>query len=99
MHLDDEILERILHRELEGGGLPAAREHLRGCPACSARLEETRHREARIFGLLERLDEPAPARPLARRPAPFWSSVHSAPRPFLDGHRTRPAADNRTRVR
>lgn len=60
MHLDAETLERVLHAELEGERDAAAREHLAGCPACEAALEESRLRERRLFGLLEALDHEAP---------------------------------------
>ena len=60
MHLDEETLERVLHRELDAERDAAAREHLSGCPACNAALEESRLRERRVFGLLEALDREAP---------------------------------------
>jgi hypothetical protein len=60
MHLDEETLERVLHRELGAEQDDAAREHLSGCPACNAALEESRLREHRVFGLLEALDREAP---------------------------------------
>ena len=61
MHLDAETLERVLHGELDAERNAAAREHLSGCPACEAALEESRLRERRVFGLFEALDHEAPS--------------------------------------
>ena len=60
MHLDAETIERVLHGELEEARDAAAREHLAGCPACEAALEESRVQERRLFGLFEALDHKAP---------------------------------------
>lgn len=61
MHLDADSLERLLHGELDSGREAAVRSHLATCPACEARLEESRATEARLFGLLEDLDHEPPA--------------------------------------
>ena len=60
MHLDAETLERVLHGELDADRDAATREHLSGCPACEAALEESRLRERRVFELFEALDHEAP---------------------------------------
>jgi hypothetical protein len=61
VHLDAETLERVLHRELDARRDAEAQEHLSVCPTCRASLEESRIRERRVFGLLEKLDHPTPA--------------------------------------
>jgi hypothetical protein len=71
MHLDAESLERLLHGELDPGREAAVRSHLATCPACEARLRESRALEARLFDLLEELDhEP---------PGVDWKAVVHAP--------------------
>lgn len=60
MHLDEETLERVLHRELDAERDAAARSHLSDCPECSAALEDSRRRERRAFELFELLDHEAP---------------------------------------
>ena len=60
MHLDAESLERLLHGELDPGREAAVRNHLATCPACEARLRESRALEARLFDLLEELDHESP---------------------------------------
>ena len=72
MHLDPETLERVLHGELDDARDAPARDHLTGCPACAAALEESELRERRVFGLLERLDHEVPDLD--------WKAVESASR-------------------
>ena len=60
MHLDDERIQRLLHGEL-GGAETETRLHLAQCDACRDLLEEARADEARIFGLLARVDHQLPA--------------------------------------
>jgi hypothetical protein len=56
LHLDDEILERLLHGELDPDREPGVRSHLAACPLCEARLKDSRAMESRLFGLLGKLD-------------------------------------------
>lgn len=60
MHLDDERIQRLLHGEL-GGVEPETRLHLSECAVCRNLLEKARVDEARIFGLLARVDHEHPA--------------------------------------
>ena len=61
IHLDDERLQRLLHGELDTAAAAAARDHLAGCAACAARLDEAERDEQAVLGLLEKLDDATPA--------------------------------------
>ena len=50
IHLDDERLQRLLHGELDTAAAAAARDHLAGCAACAARLDEAERDEQAVFG-------------------------------------------------
>ena len=65
MHLDDEQVQRLLHDELDGSAAGDARGHLAECAECRSRWEASAAEEARIFGLLGRLDHAGPAPNLA----------------------------------
>ena len=58
MHLDDELIQRELHREL-GSRDAAVRAHLADCLECRDRLAEAAREEARVYELLRRIDHGA----------------------------------------
>jgi hypothetical protein len=60
MHLDDERVQRLLHGELEPAGERLARQHLAACNDCRMLVDQARAEEHRIFGLLRKVDHPAP---------------------------------------
>jgi hypothetical protein len=60
MHLDDERIQRLLHGEL-GSVDTETRRHLAECDDCRDLIEQARVDEARIFGLLARVDHELPA--------------------------------------
>ncbi|HEX6051512.1 MAG TPA: hypothetical protein VFZ21_19670 [Gemmatimonadaceae bacterium] len=77
-HLDDEQVQRVLHREL-GGALPASLAgHVAECAECRARVDAAASDERGVFALLGRLDHPMPnvdaqaVMRRARRPAAGW---------------------------
>jgi hypothetical protein len=79
MHLEDEEIQRLLHQELAGPARRTRLEHLGRCAVCRERVERAGREETDIFGLLERLDHPAPAVDVSSlmrvdRPAParYW---------------------------
>lgn len=59
MHLDEEQVQRALHREL-GAAEASARSHLRSCPACRSRVAEAEREESWVFDRLRLLDHAAP---------------------------------------
>jgi hypothetical protein len=59
-HLDEEQLQRLLHRELPARAESAAREHVAGCVECRRRLSEAEQEEAEVHGLLHAVDVPPP---------------------------------------
>jgi hypothetical protein len=70
MHPHDGTLQALLDEAVAPGEQEALSRHLRGCAACSRRLEELRWSLARALDLLPVLDRPAPAgahRAFARR--------------------------------
>ncbi|HEV8357069.1 MAG TPA: zf-HC2 domain-containing protein [Gemmatimonadales bacterium] len=77
MHLDQEQIQRLLHRELPAGVEASLREHLAGCGDCRGRLQSAERTERVVQGLLRRLDHPVPrvdARTIeAMAGAPRWS--------------------------
>ncbi|MGQ0703618.1 MAG: hypothetical protein ACT4PM_10850 [Gemmatimonadales bacterium] len=67
MHLDDEVIQRLLHGEIPESSVL----HLAECGECRRRLDQARLEEARIFALLEQADHPRPeisAASVAARP-------------------------------
>jgi len=62
MHLDDEIMQRLLHDELAPAAHAVALEHLEACHACRARLDDEARSEEQVFATLQAIDTPAPLR-------------------------------------
>jgi hypothetical protein len=60
MHLDEEQIQRVLHRELAGAEFAAAREHLAECSECRTRLAEATREQEAVLRLLGGVDHPAP---------------------------------------
>ena len=60
MHLDEGQIQRVLHHELPDPEDAAAREHVVECPDCRNRMAEATREEQAVFGLLGRVDHPAP---------------------------------------
>ena len=70
MHLDEDQVERLLHRELAGSAEASAREHLAACPDCRRRVVQAEREEEEVYALLRQLDHPPPqvnARAVAAR--------------------------------
>jgi hypothetical protein len=61
VHLDDEQLQRVLHREQDAETSRSAAEHLRTCGECNARLSEAEREQVEVYGLLRLVDRPPPA--------------------------------------
>src|SRR5262245_48834814 len=61
MHLDDDRIQRLVHRELTTGAERSAREHLAACPDCRRLVSDAERDDADVRLLLRRLDHPAPA--------------------------------------
>ena len=78
MHLDEELIQRLLHGELVPQRESNARAHLTTCDACRARLDAAERDESQVHALLRHLDHPVPhvdPRALAlraERRAPGW---------------------------
>jgi hypothetical protein len=62
-HLDEEQLERLLHRELAPALEAAAREHVAGCTDCHARLVAAEREWQETADLLGKLDHGVPRIP------------------------------------
>jgi len=60
MHLDEEQVERLLHRELGRSAEASAREHLAVCPGCRGRVVQAEQEEEAVYALLRHVDHPAP---------------------------------------
>lgn len=60
MHLDEELLQRLLHGELSAGDTRDARGHLAACGECRERMVMAERDEGEIFGLLRQIDHPLP---------------------------------------
>lgn len=56
MHLDEEQLQRLLHRELPPAARASVRDHLASCADCRLRVETAEREELRLFELLGRVD-------------------------------------------
>src|SRR5436309_12741156 len=63
MHLDEELVQRVLHAELTPAAGQEVRDHLAGCAACRSKVDDAQREESRIFGLLRELDHPLPRLP------------------------------------
>src|SRR5262245_19183236 len=61
MHLDDEQLQRFLHRELSADARRPAGDHLSSCAECRERLFELEREQKEVYRLLQRVDSPSPA--------------------------------------
>jgi hypothetical protein len=60
MHLDEEQLQRFLHRELDADVRRSAAEHLATCVECRDRLFELERDQKEVHRLLARVDSPPP---------------------------------------
>jgi anti-sigma factor RsiW len=60
MHLDDELLQRLIDRELSPEAADPVRGHLETCAACRDRVARAGREEVEIGRLLQLLDHPAP---------------------------------------
>lgn len=60
MHLDEEQVQRLLHRELAPPLETAVREHLAECIECRGRVAQAEREEDEVHALLRHLDHPAP---------------------------------------
>ncbi|MGH7527215.1 MAG: anti-sigma factor family protein [Gemmatimonadales bacterium] len=58
MHLDEERVQRLLHRELAPQAEGSARDHLASCSECRSRVAEAEREETRILALLRQVDHP-----------------------------------------
>jgi hypothetical protein len=58
MHLDVELVERLLHGELSRGAERDARDHVAECGECRARLIAAERDQMEIFALLCQVDHP-----------------------------------------
>ena len=61
MHLDDERLQRFLHRELDADDRRAAGDHLSSCADCRERLFALERDQKEVYRLLQRADSPPPS--------------------------------------
>ena len=61
MHLDDEQLQRFLHRELEADSRRTAGDHLATCVECRERLFEVERDQKEVYRLLQAVDSWPPA--------------------------------------
>ena len=59
MHLDQEQVQRLMHREL-GPAEATVRDHLSICPECRRKVAEAEQAEAWVLDRLRRLDHPVP---------------------------------------
>ncbi len=60
MHLDEELVQRLLHGELAPAAETPVREHLAECPDCRARVVAAGRAERTVHTLLAHLDHPPP---------------------------------------
>lgn len=83
MHLDEELIQRVLHAELPPAADQEVRGHLAACPACRSRVDDAQREESRIFELLRELDHPLPRvsdglTPLRGRRGSLWGRLAAA---------------------
>ncbi|MGH7672815.1 MAG: zf-HC2 domain-containing protein, partial [Gemmatimonadales bacterium] len=60
MHLDDEQVQRLLHRELAPPVETSVRAHLAQCASCRGRVAEAEREETEVYALLRHVDDPPP---------------------------------------
>lgn len=60
MHLDAELIERLVHGELKGEGERAAREHIAECETCRERVAVADREVAAVHALLREVDHDPP---------------------------------------
>ncbi len=60
MHLDDELVQRLVDGEVDATAVAGARAHLDQCAGCRALVERAAREEAELRTLLARVDDPAP---------------------------------------
>ncbi len=60
MHLDDEQVQRLIHRELAPTLETEVRDHLAQCAECRALADEAEREEVQLFGLIGTMDHPPP---------------------------------------
>lgn len=60
MHLDEDQVERLLHRELGRTAEASVRQHLAACPDCRRRVAQAEQEEEDVYALLRHVDHPAP---------------------------------------
>jgi hypothetical protein len=80
MHLDEELVQRVLHAELTPAAGQEVHDHLAGCAACRSRVDDAQREESRIFGLLRELDHPLPripddVSPVRSGRGPLWGRL------------------------
>lgn len=61
MHLDMEMIQRVIHGELVGATAAQANAHLAGCATCRDAVTKARADDAEVFSLLGALDHPGRA--------------------------------------
>jgi hypothetical protein len=59
-HLDDQLIQRALHRELTPGEEQPVKQHLETCSACRARLDQAEQEEVWLGERFQALDHPRP---------------------------------------
>lgn len=60
MHVDEERIQRLLHRQLDADEAKRLALHLEDCGPCRARLDEGRTEEEEMARILRALDHPVP---------------------------------------
>ncbi len=60
MHIEDELIQRLLHGELPQADEMTVRRHLAECGQCSDRLDRARRDEYEVYALLGSVDHAAP---------------------------------------
>jgi hypothetical protein len=81
MHLDDERIQRALHRELRPDAESAVDDHLSACPECRSRLLQAQAEESWILDRLSTLDHVPPpvtagsVMTRTHRAAPVWTRL------------------------
>ncbi len=59
-HLDDEQVQRLLHHELSSRGGALVRDHLAGCPACRALVDDAEKEDDEVMARLKHADHARP---------------------------------------
>jgi hypothetical protein len=60
VHLEEEVVQRLLHGELTPRNAALARDHVAACAVCRARVSEAEREEAWVLDQLTHLDHPPP---------------------------------------